>query len=109
MRRARGRVNAAGDWILPASGPGPGSRGSISSIPHAPYDAPTGFRGGLAPYDAEVAYTDAMLGSCSTASRRHALDRTLVVVTADHGESLGEHGETTHGLFAYDATLAVPC
>ena len=38
----------------------------------------------------------------------HALDRTLVIVTADHGESLGEHGETTHGLFAYDATLAVP-
>ena len=37
-----------------------------------------------------------------------ALDRTLVVVTADHGESLGEHGETTHGLFAYNATLAVP-
>src|SRR5262249_25608190 len=36
------------------------------------------------------------------------LDRTLVVVTADHGESLGEHGETTHGLFAYDSTLAVP-
>ena len=34
--------------------------------------------------------------------------RTLIVVTADHGESLGEHGETTHGLFAYDATLAVP-
>ena len=38
----------------------------------------------------------------------HALDRTLIVMTADHGESLGEHGETTHGLFAYDATLAVP-
>jgi Flp pilus assembly protein TadD len=38
----------------------------------------------------------------------HAPGRTLVVVTADHGESLGEHGETTHGLFAYDATIAVP-
>jgi choline-sulfatase len=38
----------------------------------------------------------------------HALDRTLIVVTADHGESLGEHGETTHGLFAYQATTSVP-
>ena len=38
----------------------------------------------------------------------HALDRTLIVLTADHGESLGDHGETTHGLFAYDSTLAVP-
>jgi arylsulfatase A-like enzyme len=36
------------------------------------------------------------------------LDRTLVVVIADHGESLGEHGEPTHGLFVYDATLRVP-
>src|SRR5205823_2128291 len=36
------------------------------------------------------------------------LDRTLVVVAADHGESLGEHGERTHGVFAYDATLRVP-
>ena len=34
--------------------------------------------------------------------------RTLVVVTGDHGESLGDHGEQTHGLFAYDATLRVP-
>jgi arylsulfatase A-like enzyme/Tfp pilus assembly protein PilF len=33
---------------------------------------------------------------------------TLVVLTADHGESLGEHGEMTHGLFAYEATLRVP-
>ncbi len=36
------------------------------------------------------------------------LDRTLIVVTADHGESLGEHGETTHGLFAYESTIHVP-
>ena len=38
----------------------------------------------------------------------HALERTLVVIASDHGESLGEHGERTHGLFAYDATLRVP-
>jgi arylsulfatase A-like enzyme/Flp pilus assembly protein TadD len=77
--------------------------------PHAPYDAPAEYRQGRAPYDAEVAYADAMLGRLLDRLRAaHALDRTLIVVTADHGESLGEHGETTHGLFAYDATLAVP-
>src|SRR5262249_14541053 len=67
------------------------------------------FRAGRTAYDAEVAYTDAMLGVLLTRLQTaRALDRTLVVVTADHGESLGEHGETTHGLFAYDSTLSVP-
>jgi arylsulfatase A-like enzyme len=56
-----------------------------------------------------VAYADAMVGRFLDRLRAvHALDRTLVVVTADHGESLGGHGETTHGLFAYNATIAVP-
>src|SRR6266850_42122 len=36
------------------------------------------------------------------------LDRTIIMVVADHGEALGEHGEATHGLFAYEATLRVP-
>ncbi len=77
--------------------------------PHAPYDAPAEYRAGRSPYDAEVAYADAMLGRLLDRLRSaRALDRTLIVVTADHGESLGEHGETTHGLFAYDATIAVP-
>jgi arylsulfatase A-like enzyme/Flp pilus assembly protein TadD len=77
--------------------------------PHAPYDAPAEYRTGRTPYDAEVAYTDAMVGRLlARLDAAHALDHTLVVLTADHGESLGEHGETTHGLFAYNATLAVP-
>ena len=46
-----------------------------------------------------------MLDDLQSAGR---LDRTLVVVTADHGEGLGDHGERTHGLFAYDSTLHVP-
>ena len=46
-------------------------------------------------------------GRCSIAWPR--LPRpTLVIVTADHGESLGEHGELTHGMFAYEPTLHVP-
>jgi len=77
--------------------------------PHAPYEAPAEFRAGRSDYDAEVAYTDAMLGAFLDRLRASGqLDHTLIVVTADHGESLGEHGETTHGLFAYESTLAVP-
>jgi arylsulfatase A-like enzyme/Flp pilus assembly protein TadD len=77
--------------------------------PHAPYRAPAPFAHARAPYDAEVAWTDSALGTALNELRsRGQLDRTLVIVTADHGESLGDHRETTHGLFAYDATLRVP-
>lgn len=75
--------------------------------PHAPYDAPGA--SGSSAYDDEVRYADTALGEFLNRLRRSgALDRTLVVVTSDHGESLGEHGETSHGLFAYDATMRVP-
>ena len=114
-RRAAEVVKAAGDWILGAASPLQGQAATPWFAwvhcfdPHAPYEAPIEYRSGRSPYDAEVAYTDAMLGQLfDRLSASHALDHTLVIVTADHGESLGEHGETTHGLFAYDATLAVP-
>lgn len=75
--------------------------------PHAPYQAPI-HRGGSG-YDDEVAYADQQLGRLFDRLRAAGeLDRTLVVLLADHGESLGEHGEMTHGLFAYDATLRIP-
>ena len=109
-RRAADVVRLAGDWILqPAAGAAPWFAWVHLFDPHAPYDAPPEYRSGRAPYDGEVAYADAMLGALvARLQQARALDRTLIVVTADHGESLGEHGETTHGLFAYDATLAVP-
>ncbi|MBI3402343.1 MAG: sulfatase-like hydrolase/transferase [Acidobacteria bacterium] len=123
-RRASDVLSAAGNWILqpvPNAQPSaishqpsaPGAQPWFAWVhlfdPHAPYDAPGGAGGDRAPYDAEVAYTDAMLGQFLDRLRAdHALDRTIVVVTADHGESLGEHGETTHGLFGYNATIAVP-
>ncbi len=79
--------------------------------PHEPYAPPEPFasRYRSTPYDGEVAYSDAALGrmldDLQSAGR---LDRTLVVVAADHGEGLGDHGERTHGLFAYDSTMHVP-
>ncbi|OLC81114.1 MAG: hypothetical protein AUH72_10085, partial [Acidobacteria bacterium 13_1_40CM_4_65_8] len=79
--------------------------------PHEPYSAPEPYRSRYAadPYAGEIAYTDAALGSFLDRLRASgALSNALVVVVADHGESLGEHGERTHGLFAYDATLRVP-
>ena len=79
--------------------------------PHAPYDAPEPFRSRFAsdPYGAEVAYVDSALGEfLSKLDARGRLENTLVVVAGDHGESLGEHGEATHGTFAYNATLSVP-
>jgi Flp pilus assembly protein TadD len=52
---------------------------------------------------------DSVLGDfLSRARSRGLLEKTLVVVASDHGESLGEHGEATHGTFAYNATLSVP-
>lgn len=79
--------------------------------PHADYAPPEPWRSRFAGrlYDGEIAYTDDQLGRILDAlSSRGLDDRTLVVVTSDHGESLGEHGETTHGLFVYDATIRVP-
>jgi arylsulfatase A-like enzyme/Tfp pilus assembly protein PilF len=77
--------------------------------PHEPYRAPEPYASRYAPYDAEVAYTDAMLGRLvDTLREAGQLDRTLVAIAADHGESLGEHGERTHGVFAYDVTIRVP-
>src|SRR5437763_8743380 len=79
--------------------------------PHEPYAPPEPYRSRFSdePYDGEIAYADAALGAFLGRLRAAgALAHTLLVVASDHGESLGEHGERTHGLFAYDATLRVP-
>jgi choline-sulfatase len=82
--------------------------------PHTPYDAPDPFpsmfpRTLIGAYDAEIAHTDAQLGRVVDELQRLGLaERTLIVVTGDHGESLGEHGEQTHGFFIYDATMRIP-
>jgi len=77
--------------------------------PHAPYAAPAPFAGRHPdrPYLAEVEAADAFLAPL-LALLTAAADPPLLVVTADHGEALGDHGELTHGLFCYQATLKVP-
>jgi choline-sulfatase len=79
--------------------------------PHFPYEppAPWADRYERQPYKGEVAAADdalrPLLEPLLEAGRE---GRTLVVLTADHGESLGEHGEKTHGIFAYEGPLRVP-
>jgi len=106
-RRADAVVSRAVDWI----GKQEGKFFAWVHVfdPHLPYAPPDGFASTYTarPYDGEVAWTDHALGPLlerlTTAPRR-----TTVIVTSDHGESLGEHGEMTHGMFAYEATLRVP-
>jgi choline-sulfatase len=79
--------------------------------PHQPYNLRSRDLAALAPtpYDAEIAEADRGVGRLIDWLRRQRmLDATLVVLTADHGESLEEHGEPTHGIFIYDATVRVP-
>ena len=60
-------------------------------------------------YDAELAYTDQILGTFKQALMQSGWwQRSLVVLLSDHGESLGEHGEDSHGYFIYESTLRVP-
>jgi arylsulfatase A-like enzyme/Tfp pilus assembly protein PilF len=73
--------------------------------PRPPYDAICAGR----PYDAEIAFVDACVGGLRRQLEdRGLLERTVVVITSDHGESLGDHGERSHALLLYDPTLRVP-
>lgn len=79
--------------------------------PHHPYTPPPEFadRVNGNPYDGELAYADHQLGVLLTELQQMDLLRhTLVVATGDHGESLGEHGESTHSIFLYDSCTRVP-
>jgi arylsulfatase A-like enzyme len=78
---------------------------------HAGYDPPPGFASAFAsrPYQGEIAFVDSQLGRVLEDLRRRWPDGgTLLIVTADHGESLGEHGEATHSYSVYDATQRIP-
>jgi arylsulfatase A-like enzyme/Tfp pilus assembly protein PilF len=78
---------------------------------HAPYTPPSPWRERHPgrPYDGEIAAVDAQVGRLmADLDRRGLAGSTVVAVVADHGESLGEHGELTHGLLLYEPTLRVP-
>ncbi len=78
--------------------------------PHAPYDPPPPYDQRFKDlYDGEIAYADSALGKLFQYLRQRGLyDRALVVMMSDHGESLGAHGESMHGIFLYDETIHVP-
>lgn len=78
---------------------------------HDPYNPPEPFRSRFpnTPYNASVAGVDATVGKLLDYLRDQNLyDNTLIAIAADHGESLGDHGELTHSIFLYDATIHVP-
>ena len=79
--------------------------------PHDPYDPPEPYRSEYTsiPYDGEIAYTDWAIGQLvSKIESAGLMSKTIFVITADHGEGLGEHGESRHGLFIYNSTVHVP-
>jgi arylsulfatase A-like enzyme/tetratricopeptide (TPR) repeat protein len=83
--------------------------------PHIPYDPPEPYttrfegRGMRGLYDGEIAFADSQVGRLlDWLEQRGLRGKTVVVVVGDHGESLGEHGESEHGYFVYDATVRVP-
>ncbi|HWB97160.1 MAG TPA: sulfatase-like hydrolase/transferase, partial [Bryobacteraceae bacterium] len=109
-RRAGVVTQRALDWLQ-------GNRGKRFFLwthyfdPHAPYDPPEPYKRTYArdAYSGEIAYMDQEVGRLFEGLRQMGLeDQTLVAVLGDHGESLGEHGEMTHGVFLYDSTMRVP-
>lgn len=106
-RRAEEVVSAATEWI-------DRQRGRWFTWvhvfdPHSSYTPPPPYDTQYAvdPYAGEVAYVDHALAPLLDRARGGSR-ATTVIVTSDHGEGLGEHGEATHGVFAYESTLRVP-
>jgi arylsulfatase A-like enzyme/Flp pilus assembly protein TadD len=116
-RPASAVVPLARDWIAGRTAGAAVNRQAIQPWfvwvhvfdPHAPYEPPPPFDAQYAgkPYYGEVAATDAALAPLLEDARNSSRP-TLVIVTSDHGEGLGDHGEEAHGIFAYESTLRVP-
>src|SRR5580765_6673467 len=79
--------------------------------PHYPYRPPEPYAREYAsqPYDGEIAFADEQVGRLLRFLKDKGLyQNTVIVLSGDHGEGLGEHGEKTHGFFIYNATMHVP-
>ena len=79
--------------------------------PHTPYEPPEPFASQFRadPYAGEIAFVDACIGQVIAKLKNLGLyDSTLLVITGDHGEMLGEHGERKHSFFVYQSALKVP-
>lgn len=114
QRPANEVVDAALAWLA-ERGPEPFFAWVHLYDPHTPYEPPEPFRSrygsrGLAGlYDGEIAFADQQLGRILSWLRGEDLEgETVVVVLGDHGESLGSHGEASHGYYVYDYALHVP-
>ena len=107
QRDGRISVDALADWI---------DRQSSSKVfallhlyePHTPYAPPPSHRLDN-PYDGEIAYADELVGRLfERLEAKHLFDRAIVAVVSDHGEGLGDHGESEHGILLYRESLHVP-
>ncbi len=79
--------------------------------PHFPYEPPAPFSSDYSDnrYAGEIAFTDSCIGHViKTLKKLRLYDSTLIIITADHGESRDEHSEETHGYFVYNSTIHVP-
>lgn len=79
--------------------------------PHTPYSPPAPFSQQYAanPYDGEIAYVDSLLAELFADLKAKGIyEKALIVLTSDHGEGLGEHGEDEHGIFTYRESIQVP-
>jgi choline-sulfatase len=110
-----GQVQRDGASTLDAAERWFGSRNSDRAFlfvhfyePHKPYAPPARFAE-YAPYDGEIAYADELVGRLLDRLRQdNRFDRATIVLLADHGEGLGDHGEQEHGMFLYQETMHVP-
>jgi arylsulfatase A-like enzyme/Flp pilus assembly protein TadD len=111
-RRGADTVAAAARWMSDtAADPRPFFAWVHLYDPHDPYDPPSPYRESFADrlYDGEIAYDDEVIGTLLARIAEGGRDRaTAIAVAGDHGESLGEHGEATHGLFVYESAIRVP-
>lgn len=108
-RRAEKVITPAVEWISAVEGKW------FSWIhlfdPHQPYLPPPPFDKKFASdlYSGEVAYVDKQLGILfDFLEKKNLFQKTIVIITSDHGEALGEKGEETHGYFAYNNTIRIP-